>query len=91
MDLFNWLDHKWQAWCCSRRKKIELFVYALIIGGLMLCVCGKCLSVAPAERHVFMQLINEVLHDYLHVLLYLDDMIIYTETMEEHVKLVQVS
>lgn len=42
---------------------------------------------APA---VFMQLINQVLHDHLHkgVLVYFDDILIYTETMAEHVKLV---
>lgn len=44
---------------------------------------------APA---VFMQLINKVLHEYLYkgVLTYLDDILIYTETKEEHVKLVRV-
>lgn len=38
-----------------------------------------------------MQLINEVLHKHLFkgVLVYLDDILIYTETMEEHVKLVK--
>lgn len=37
-----------------------------------------------------MQLIKEVLHEYLYkeVLVYLDDILIYTETMEEHIKLV---
>lgn len=37
---------------------------------------------------VFMKLINEVLHDYLYkgVLVYLKDTLIFTETMEEHVK-----
>ncbi|XP_013927877.1 PREDICTED: stomatin-like protein 2, mitochondrial, partial [Thamnophis sirtalis] len=39
---------------------------------------------------VFMQLINEVLHDHLYkgVIVYLDDILIYTETREEHVRLV---
>ncbi|XP_058041925.1 uncharacterized protein LOC131199783 [Ahaetulla prasina] len=43
---------------------------------------------APA---VFMQLINEILHQHLFkgVLVYLDDILIYTETMEEHIKLVR--
>lgn len=43
---------------------------------------------APA---VFMQLINEVLHEHLYrgVLVYLDDILIYTATMEEHVRLVR--
>lgn len=42
---------------------------------------------APA---VFMQVINEVLHDHLYhgVLVYLDDILIYTKMMEEHVHLV---
>ncbi|XP_013926608.1 PREDICTED: sodium- and chloride-dependent neutral and basic amino acid transporter B(0+)-like [Thamnophis sirtalis] len=42
---------------------------------------------APA---VFMQLINEVLHEHLYkgVLVYLDDILIYMETLEEHVRLV---
>lgn len=36
---------------------------------------------------VFMQLINQVLHDYLYkgLLVYLDDILIYTETVAEHV------
>lgn len=40
---------------------------------------------------VFMQLINEVLHKYLYkgVRVYLDDILIYTEAMPEHVKLVR--
>ncbi|KAK9406808.1 hypothetical protein NXF25_005582 [Crotalus adamanteus] len=43
---------------------------------------------APA---VFMQLINEVLHEHLYrgVLVYLDDILIYSQTLEEHVKLVR--
>lgn len=41
---------------------------------------------------VFMQLINEVLHEHLYkgVLVYLDDILIYTKVMEEHIKLVRV-
>lgn len=41
---------------------------------------------------MFVQLINEVLHDYLYngVLVYLADILMYTEIMEEHVKLVRV-
>lgn len=37
-----------------------------------------------------MQLINEALHEelYKRVLVYLDDILIYTETMTEHMKLV---
>lgn len=40
---------------------------------------------------MFMQLINEVLHKYLYkgLLVYLDDILIYTKTMVEHVKLVR--
>ncbi|XP_039178262.1 uncharacterized protein LOC120298525 [Crotalus tigris] len=43
---------------------------------------------APA---VFMQLINQVLHEHLYrgVLVYLDDILIYTATREEHVSLVR--
>lgn len=43
---------------------------------------------APA---VFMQLINEVLYQHLYkgVLVYLNDILIYTKTKEEHVKLVR--
>lgn len=43
---------------------------------------------APA---VFMQLINEVLHEFLYhgVLVYLNDILIYTSTMEKHVQLVR--
>ncbi|KAK9412177.1 hypothetical protein NXF25_003352 [Crotalus adamanteus] len=43
---------------------------------------------APA---VFMQLINEVLHDHLYrgVLVYLDDILIYSQTLEDHIKLVR--
>ncbi|KAK9401689.1 hypothetical protein NXF25_010045 [Crotalus adamanteus] len=43
---------------------------------------------APA---VFMQLINEVLHDHLYkgVLVYLDDILIYSRSLEEHVELVR--
>lgn len=39
-----------------------------------------------------MQLINEVLHEHLNkvVLVYMKDILIYTETMAEHVKLVKV-
>ncbi|XP_026558606.1 SPOC domain-containing protein 1 [Pseudonaja textilis] len=39
---------------------------------------------------VFMQLINEVLHEHLYkgVLVYFDDILIYTETKAEHIKLV---
>lgn len=39
---------------------------------------------------VFMQLLNEVLHENLYKggLVCLDDILIYTETMDEHVKLV---
>lgn len=39
---------------------------------------------------MFMQLINQVLHGHLYkgVLVYLSDILIYTETMAEHVKLV---
>lgn len=42
---------------------------------------------APA---VFMQLINKVLHEHLYkrVLVYLDDILIYTETKPEHIKLI---
>lgn len=42
---------------------------------------------------MFMQLINEVLHEHLFkgILVYLDDILIYTETMDEHVKLVETS
>lgn len=38
---------------------------------------------------IFMQLINEVLHEHLYkgVLVYLDDILINTKTMEEHIKL----
>lgn len=37
-----------------------------------------------------MQLINEVLHDkYKVILVYLDNILIYTETLEEHMKLVK--
>lgn len=41
---------------------------------------------------VLMQLINEVLHEHLYkeVLVYMNDILIYTETMEEHVRLVRV-
>lgn len=40
---------------------------------------------------VFLHLTNKVLHDFLYqgVLVYLDDILIYTETMEEHMKLVR--
>lgn len=40
---------------------------------------------------VFMQLINEVLHEHLYrgVLVYLDDILIYISNMEEHICLVQ--
>ncbi|XP_039213407.1 uncharacterized protein LOC120314410 [Crotalus tigris] len=43
---------------------------------------------APAA---FMQLINQVLHEHLYrgILVYLDDILIYTTTMEEHVALVR--
>ncbi|XP_060539362.1 queuine tRNA-ribosyltransferase catalytic subunit 1 isoform X1 [Pantherophis guttatus] len=46
------------------------------------------LQEAPA---VFMQLINEVLHEHLYkgVLVYLDDIVIYSESMDDHVKLVR--
>lgn len=41
---------------------------------------------------MFIQLINEVLHEHLYkgVLVYLDDILIYTETKTVHVKLVRV-
>lgn len=40
---------------------------------------------------MFMQVINGVLHDHLYqgVLVYLDDILIYTKTMEEHTQLVR--
>lgn len=40
---------------------------------------------------MLMQLIDEVLHEHLYkeVLVYLDDILIYTETMDEYVKLVE--
>lgn len=40
---------------------------------------------------MFMQLINEVLHEHLFkgILVYLDYILIYSEAMEEHVKLVE--
>lgn len=40
---------------------------------------------------IFMQLINEVLNEHLYkgVLVYLDDILIYTKMMEEHVILVR--
>lgn len=40
---------------------------------------------------MFMQLINDVLHEHLYkgVLVYQDDILIYTETKEENVKLVR--
>lgn len=40
---------------------------------------------------MFMQLINEVLHEHLYKedLVYLDDILIYTKTKEEHEKLVR--
>lgn len=40
---------------------------------------------------VFMQLINEVLHEHLYqgVLVYLDDILIYTKKMAQHTQLVQ--
>lgn len=43
---------------------------------------------APA---VFMQLINEILNEHLYngVLVYLGDLLIYTKTKENHVKLVR--
>lgn len=43
---------------------------------------------APA---VFMQLLNKMLHEYLYkgVLIYLNDILIYTEIMAEHIKLVR--
>lgn len=41
---------------------------------------------APA---VFMQLINKVLHEHKGALVYLGDILIYTETMAEHIKLVR--
>lgn len=39
---------------------------------------------------MFMKLINEVLHEHLykHILVYLDDILIYTETKDEHIKVV---
>lgn len=63
--------------------------------------CIHCLlncfqfQVLPFGLHgaptMFMQLINEVLHEHLFkgVLVYLDYILIYTEAMEEHVKLVE--
>lgn len=43
---------------------------------------------APA---VFMQVINEVLHEHLYrgVLVYLDNILIYTKDMQEHTRLVR--
>lgn len=40
---------------------------------------------------MFMQLINEVLHEHLYktALVYLNNILIYTKTPEEHVKLVR--
>lgn len=40
---------------------------------------------------MFMQLINRVFHEHLYnrVLVYLDDILIYTKTMQEHVTLVR--
>lgn len=44
------------------------------------------------DPDVFMQLINVVLHEHLYkgVLIFLDNVLIFTEMMEEHVKLARV-
>ncbi|XP_060539018.1 uncharacterized protein LOC132709560 [Pantherophis guttatus] len=58
------------------------------LGSFQFKVMPFGLQGAPA---VFMQLINEVLHEHLYkgVLVYLDDILIYTETIDEHIPLVR--
>lgn len=57
------------------------------LGSFQFRVMPFGLQGAPA---VFMQLINKVLHDHLYkeVFVYLNDIIIFTKTQEEHMKLV---
>lgn len=65
-------------------------------GKLHLTVLGDNFQVLPfglqGSSALFMELINEVLHDYLYKedLVCLIDVLLNTEIMEEHVKLVQV-
>lgn len=58
---------------------LGMFAFSVLLFGL---------AGAPG---VFMNLINEVLRDYLHqgVIVYLDDILIYSETLEDHIPLVR--
>ncbi|XP_039215403.1 uncharacterized protein LOC120315311 [Crotalus tigris] len=58
------------------------------LGSFQFRVMPFGLQGAPA---VFMQLINQVLHEHLYrgVLVYLDDILIYTTTKDEHINLVR--
>lgn len=58
------------------------------LGNYQFTVMSFSLQGAPA---VFMQVINEVLHEHLYqgVLVYLDDILIYTKDMDEHTRLVR--
>ncbi|KAK9395798.1 hypothetical protein NXF25_019159 [Crotalus adamanteus] len=58
------------------------------LGSFQFTVMPFGLKGAPA---VFMQTINAVLHEHLYhgVLVYLDDILIYSKTMEEHIRLVR--
>ncbi|KAK9410979.1 hypothetical protein NXF25_002154 [Crotalus adamanteus] len=58
------------------------------LGSFQFTVMPFGLKGAPA---VFMQTINAVLHEHLYrgVLVYLDDILIYSKTMEEHIRVVR--
>lgn len=53
------------------------------LGSFQFKVMPFDLQGAPA---VFMQLINEILHEHKGDLVYLNDILIFIETMEEHMK-----
>lgn len=57
----------------------------------MLPILSATLSGYKEVPAVFMQVINKVLHEHLYkgVLVYIDNILIYTETRAEHMKLVR--
>ncbi|XP_013920161.1 PREDICTED: RNA-directed DNA polymerase homolog [Thamnophis sirtalis] len=86
--VFTKLDLR-EAYYCNQIREGDEWKTAFNcpLGSFQFKVMSFGLQGPPA---VFMQLINEVLHEHLYqgVLVYLDAILIFSKTLEEHVKLV---